>query len=166
MYPIPGHLSVSLILSRYLKLALIPCIAASLFPDVIDKALSDIFHITGFGRTVMHSLLGVGCCSLIICLIKNRKWGLSWAAGHTGHLIGDISYVPWFWPFIEREQVPEHVEVYNIENLSNMINLEWVVLETVLLLLSIIVIRKFIKNSYLETAIALLFIVVLVYRLP
>lgn len=72
MYPFPGHLYLSYVLARTMKLNLGVCLVAGWFPDVFDKTLKYVLHIYPYGRVVMHSLLGVLVTSLIVLLIKGR----------------------------------------------------------------------------------------------
>ncbi|MDX9754006.1 MAG: hypothetical protein RBU29_08600 [bacterium] len=101
MYPIPGHLALSLGGSYLAGLPYIPAIAATFFVDVADKFAIDIFHIAPYGRCWFHTLLSVVVCSAIVWKIKGKEWGLSWALGHFLHLIGDVGFIPWFYPFLD-----------------------------------------------------------------
>ncbi len=62
MYPVPGHLAYAVLGKRYFNIDWIPVIAGAMLPDLIDKPLDDIFHITPYGRYMMHSLLGMAVC--------------------------------------------------------------------------------------------------------
>ncbi len=101
MYPIPGHLGMSLAGCYITRLPIIPSIIATFSADVIDKVLKDILDIAPYGRCWMHTLLAVAVCTAIVWWWKGAKWGLSWMIGHLLHLIGDIGFIPWFYPFID-----------------------------------------------------------------
>lgn len=77
-----------------------PAIAATLAVDVMDKILSDVLHLAPYGRCWFHTLLSVAACTAIVTAWKGKEWGLSWCLGHFLHLIGDIGFIPWFYPFI------------------------------------------------------------------
>ncbi|MGI6457786.1 MAG: hypothetical protein ACOX5R_19495 [bacterium] len=99
MYPVPGHVGMSLAGSYYLQLPYTPAIAATILVDVVDKGFKDVLDIVPYGRCWMHTLLAVLVFSSIIYYWKGREWGLSWCMGHMFHLIGDIGFIPWFYPF-------------------------------------------------------------------
>lgn len=103
MYPIPGHLAMSLAGTTLTGLPHLPAIVATIFVDVVDKSFADVFHITEYGRCWFHTLLSVGVCSAIVYWWKGKEWALSWMLGHFLHLIGDIGFIPWFYPFISYE---------------------------------------------------------------
>lgn len=100
MYPIPGHAALSLAGSYCTRLPYIPAVAATFTVDLIDKFMSDVFHLAPYGRCWFHTLLSVALCSWFVWKWMGREWGLSWALGHFLHLIGDCGFVPWFYPFI------------------------------------------------------------------
>jgi len=100
VYPIPGHLALSLAGSKVAKVPFLPAIAATFFVDVADKLAIDIFHIAPYGRCWFHTLLSVLVCTAIVWKWKGKEWGLSWAIGHFLHLLGDIGFIPWFYPFL------------------------------------------------------------------
>lgn len=108
MYPFPGHVSTSYLLAYSMKLNMGVCIVAGLFPDLFDKTMKYVFHVYPYGRVIMHSLLGVFVASLVIFLLKGKRWGISWFVGHVSHLfcdfLGDIftpgpPFIPWLFPF-------------------------------------------------------------------
>jgi len=97
-----GHLAISALQHRYLKVDLAPAMAAGVFPDVVDKTLCQVLHLTPSGRMFGHTLLGLALSSVVVGLIGGRKMAWSWAVGYTGHLLGDLgSPIPWFYPFAE-----------------------------------------------------------------
>ncbi|MBN2325642.1 MAG: hypothetical protein JXR73_00715 [Candidatus Omnitrophica bacterium] len=100
MYPIPGHLAMSLAGARLTKLPYTPAIAATFAVDVLDKIFSDVLAIAPYGRCWFHTLLSVAVCSVLVGKLINRRWGYSWMIGHFLHLIGDIGFIPWFYPLI------------------------------------------------------------------
>ena len=79
MYPVPGHVGMSLAGSYYLQLPYTPAIAATILVDVVDKGFKDVLDIVPYGRCWMHTLLAVLVFSSIIYYWKGREWGLSGA---------------------------------------------------------------------------------------
>lgn len=100
MYPIPGHLAMSLAGSRLCNLPYLPAIAATFMVDLFDKALADGFAVVPYGRCWFHTLLSVAVCSFVVGKFAGKSWGWSWAVGHFLHLISDIGFIPWFYPII------------------------------------------------------------------
>lgn len=100
MYPIPGHAAMSLFGTYLARVPITPALVATVVPDVVDKLLKDILDVTPYGRCWMHTLLAVALCTWLVTWWKGREWGLSWFLGHFLHLIGDIGFIPWFYPFI------------------------------------------------------------------
>lgn len=100
MYPIPGHVAMSLLGAYSARVPYGPAIAATLIVDVVDKVFRDILDIAPYGRCWMHTLLAVIIFTGIITYWKGREWGISWFLGHFLHLIGDIGFIPWFYPFL------------------------------------------------------------------
>lgn len=58
----------------------------------------------------MHSLPGLCIASALVLVVWGKKKGLSWAAGHLGHIvcdcIGDMVsagkiFIPWWFPFMQ-----------------------------------------------------------------
>ena len=165
MYTFPGHFSVSLLLKKYLKLEFYPVIIAGIFPDIIDKLLSDILHITQYGRTFMHSIPGVIAASIFVYLLKGKAWGISWFAGQLGHLIGDISYVPWFYPFISY-QTPQSINVFNVTNLTTVLfNWKVVILECSIFFLTIILYMRYRIMKRFEIGIIMIIVILLIIRI-
>ncbi len=106
MYPIPGHAAMSIVGARLLKLPYTPAIAATFFVDIADKFFSDVIYIAPYGRCWFHTLLSVAICSLLVAWWKGKAWGASWCVGHFLHLIGDIGFIPWFYPVIPYDWPP------------------------------------------------------------
>ncbi len=100
VYPIPGHLAMSLAGTRIARLPYTPAIVATFAVDVIDKVFADVLRIAPYGRWWFHTLLSVAICSYLIGKWKGKEWGFSWMLGHFLHLIADIGFIPWFYPFI------------------------------------------------------------------
>jgi hypothetical protein len=97
-----GHLAISALLHRYLDLDLGPVMAAGVFPDVTDKLLCQVLHITPSGRMYGHTLLGAALTTPLVRKVWGARAARAWAIGYVGHLVGDMDgFVPWFYPFLE-----------------------------------------------------------------
>ena len=84
-----GHIAVSLLQHRYLKVDLAPVVAGGLFPDVLDKTLCQVLHITPSGRMWGHAFLGLAVSSLIVTTACGSRSAKAWAIGYVGHLVAD-----------------------------------------------------------------------------
>ena len=102
---IPGHLTVALAQYRLFfyrnrqKEIIGPLLLASLFPDVVDKAIGYIFKLMPNGRHYAHNIFSLVGFSAIVTLIWGRVVGLAWFVGYLGHLLADSEgLVPWLFP--------------------------------------------------------------------
>ncbi|MBN1994265.1 MAG: hypothetical protein JW953_16325 [Anaerolineae bacterium] len=103
---IPGHIAVALVEHRFLVLQgqdeqvmLKPLLIASVFPDLVDKAIGYVFHLMPNGRHYAHNIFSVIGLSLAVALVWGKTVGLAWFVGHLGHLLADdIRRVPWLFP--------------------------------------------------------------------
>jgi hypothetical protein len=97
-----GHLAVSVLQYRYLKVDLAPVVAGGIFPDVVDKTLCQVLHVAPSGRMFGHTLAGLVVSTAVIGLVRGRRTAWSWALGYLGHLLGDVGRsVPWLYPFVQ-----------------------------------------------------------------
>lgn len=79
-----------------------PALLAAVVPDVIDKVVCDIWGLAPYGRNVTHNLTAVLVMSVAVgAFFRSRAVGISWALGHLGHLLGDITFIPWLWPWVD-----------------------------------------------------------------
>jgi hypothetical protein len=99
-----GHLAVSALLHRYLDVDLGPVMTAGVFPDVTDKLLCQVLHITPSGRMYGHTLLSVALTTLVVHQVWGARAARAWAVGYLGHLIADMGgFIPWLYPFRKYE---------------------------------------------------------------
>ena len=97
-----GHLAISALLHRYLKADLASVMAGGLFPDVLDKTLCQVLHVTPSGRMYGHTLLGLGLSTALVRGIWGSRKAHSWGLGYSAHLVADVGgAVPWLYPFRE-----------------------------------------------------------------
>jgi hypothetical protein len=96
-----GHLAISVLQHCYLKADLAPAIAGGIFPDVMDKTLCQVLHLTPSGRMFGHTLVGLAASTAVVGLLRGRRVARSWALGYLGHLLGDMGdFVPWLYPLV------------------------------------------------------------------
>ncbi|MBU0514446.1 MAG: metal-dependent hydrolase [Proteobacteria bacterium] len=105
---LPGHIAAPYLLSRVFRwIDFRFALAGAVFPDLLDKPLAWIFHLTPHGRWIGHSLTGLAATTLIVWLIFRRRAPLavvSWLAGYGVHLILDAgNFMPWFFPWVSYE---------------------------------------------------------------
>lgn len=97
-----GHLAVSALLHRYLDVDLGPTLAAGVFPDVTDKLLCHVLHITPNGRMYGHTLLSAFLTTRLVRKVWGARAARAWAMGYVGHLAADMDgFVPLLYPFLE-----------------------------------------------------------------
>ena len=102
-----GHIAVSLLLHRYLDADLTPAMAGGMFPDLVDKTLCQVLHLTQSGRMYAHTLLGLGLSTAIVGAVWGGREARSWGLGYGGHLLADVGGpVPWLYPFREYDFAP------------------------------------------------------------
>ncbi len=95
-----GHIAVSLLESHYLDLELKPTMLGGLFPDMLDKSLCQVLHITPSGRMWGHTLLSFALSTAIVRIASGKRAARSWALGYAGHLVADVrGQVPLLYPF-------------------------------------------------------------------
>jgi hypothetical protein len=105
---IPGHIAVALAqhclpaFSRDKK-TLKPLLLASLFPDVVDKAIGYVLHMMPNGRHYAHNIFSLVGLSLAVSLVWGKTIGYAWFMGYLGHLLADSGdgLVPWYFPVRE-----------------------------------------------------------------
>lgn len=96
-----GHLAVSALQHHYLKADLAPAVVAGFFPDLVDKTLCRVLHLTPGGRTLGHTLAAMGLSTTVVRLLWGRRAAWSWELGYLGHLIGDVGgFIPWLYPLV------------------------------------------------------------------
>jgi hypothetical protein len=95
-----GHVAVSTLLHHYLKADLAPVMAGGMFPDLVDKTLCQVLHLTPSGRMYAHTLLGLGLSTAVVGAVWGARQARSWCLGYGAHLVADAGGpVPWLYPF-------------------------------------------------------------------
>jgi hypothetical protein len=104
----PGHVAASLLASRHLDVDLRLTLVAGLAPDLLDKTLFYVLHVTHWTRIPGHSPFVLVLSGLAVALAgrlwrHDWRWGASWCAGYTLHLLCDLvpgeGVLPWLWPW-------------------------------------------------------------------
>lgn len=104
---LPGHVAAPVLASRYLNIDCRLAVIAGLMPDLVDKSLLYVLHVTQWGRVPAHSLAALGASTLSVALAgrvlrRDWRWGASWVVGYSLHLLCDLlppkGALPWFWP--------------------------------------------------------------------
>lgn len=95
-----GHIAVALLERRYLGTDLAPTVLGALYPDILDKTLCQVLHVTPNGRMWGHTLLSVGISTLFVRAAAGPRAARSWVLGYMGHLLADTAgTIPWWYPF-------------------------------------------------------------------
>ncbi len=80
---------------------------AGLMPDIVDKTLCQLLHLTPSGRMAAHTLFGLAISAGVVALIWGKRAAWSWALGYLGHLVADAGGdVPWLYPFVHYDFPP------------------------------------------------------------
>lgn len=165
MYPVPGHLAVSVVGKRYFNIGWIALLAGTFLPDLIDKPLNDIFHITPYGRCIMHSLAGLAAVTMLTYALFGEENGFAYFIGHVGHLLGDSDFNPWFWPFISYDW-PTGIDITEIpSSFFEIFVPSWIFYETLLLGLAGLLFTRYGKQKHYQIAILVAFIAIAIFRI-
>jgi len=165
LYPVPGHLAYCLLGKRYFNVDWIPVIAGGMLPDIIDKPLNDVFHLTPYGRYAMHSLFGFAVVTLAAYLVFNRRVAYSYAVGHLSHLIADADFNPWFWPFV-RYDFGDGIDVLDIiRKPATIFFPSWILMETTILGLAAFLFTRYTEKRSVQSAVWVAIAAISIYRM-
>jgi hypothetical protein len=108
---IPGHLAIALTQELFFTPAcrsekrsstFRALLAASLFPDIVDKTIGYVLQVMPNGRHYAHNVFSLAGSSLVVRLIWGKRAGSAWFVGYLGHLLADSQRpVPWFFPVVK-----------------------------------------------------------------
>ena len=153
----PGHVAASYLSSRYLKTDLGVAIAASLFPDVVDKLGYYVFRTTLDARLPAHTLAGLGATLLVVWIIGTlfrRPWlfAYSWALAYGLHLVFDVLNGPvhFLWPFVSYHPVGYESVQENWAHAVLFQVLLTVIVETCLTLWALVVWRRQRRDTHAQ----------------
>ncbi|MGI6455044.1 MAG: metal-dependent hydrolase [bacterium] len=165
MYPIPGHVGLALLFHRYLRVEIIALIAGAMLPDIIDKPLNDVFHITPYGRYAMHSFMGLFITSGLTWWILSRDTAFAYFLGHFSHLLGDADFNPWFLPFVSYD-FPAGIDTTDIlSDPGSIFFPSWILMETVLLGLVLFLYTRYAKKTSVQIAVLAAIAGIAVFRI-
>ena len=103
---LPGHVAAAVLAASGLHANLRGSLAASMFPDLVDKPLRWLWHVTPNDRIPAHSLLGCVLSTLGAWTLGGRSFGRGWLVGYGAHLACDElnahlnpGRIYFWWPF-------------------------------------------------------------------
>jgi hypothetical protein len=141
---VTGHVAAALLASRRWDLDARVVVAATLFPDVVDKTARYVLHAVPSGRLPSHTLLALSLTAGAAYLLGSRAglagpWARAWVVGFVLHLICDFaSPVPLLWPFFSYD-FQTHSLAYVLWHPPTPVEVASLILEGVLVGLAIYV---------------------------
>ena len=103
---LPGHVAAASLASKVSGTELKANLAASMFPDMIDKPVRWVFRLTPNDRIPAHTFLAWTATSLAAYLLKGARFGRGWWVGYGSHLLCDElnahlnpGRIYFWWPF-------------------------------------------------------------------
>jgi hypothetical protein len=103
---ITGHVAAAVLAARHWELDARLVVAATLFPDAVDKTARYILNVVPSGRLPTHTLLALALTSTFVCLLgwsvgRAGSWAKAWVTGFGLHFACDFAApVPLLWPFV------------------------------------------------------------------
>jgi hypothetical protein len=95
-----GHVAISILSHHYLGTKLVPTLVGGLFPDMVDKTLCQVLHLTPNGRMWAHTLLGLAGSTSLVGFLAGEENASAWALGYAGHFLADSPQtLPLAYPF-------------------------------------------------------------------
>lgn len=85
----PGHVAAAILASRATSTDLGGSLAASMFPDLVDKPVRWILRVTPNDRIPAHTLLGWLLTALVARVIGGQRFARGWLVGYGSHLLCD-----------------------------------------------------------------------------
>jgi|LSQX01.3.fsa_nt_gb hypothetical protein len=109
---LPGHIAAAVLCHRYAAADLPVAMAASLAPDVVDKAVYYGTSLSPSSRLPMHTLWGWFGTTLLVALVglvcaRAATWTYAWFLSYGVHLLCDSGLVgddlPLLYPLVSYE---------------------------------------------------------------
>ncbi len=95
-----GHIAVSILTHRVLGTKMVPTLIGGLFPDMVDKTLCQVLHVTPNGRMWAHTLVSLTASTSLIRLFAGKEMARAWGLGYAGHFLADSpGTLPLGYPF-------------------------------------------------------------------
>ena len=85
----PGHVAAAGLAARLLKAEPRAALAASMFPDLVDKPVRWLFRRTPNDRIPAHTFLGWALTTALAALLFGRVAARGWCVGYAAHLACD-----------------------------------------------------------------------------
>ncbi|MHB1296744.1 MAG: metal-dependent hydrolase [Anaerolineae bacterium] len=102
----PGHVAAADLIGRLVGVDRRACLAASMFPDFVDKPVRWLWRATPNDRIPAHTAAAWGLTTLLAACVGGRRAAAGWATGYGAHLLCDQvnSYlnpgrIYFWWPF-------------------------------------------------------------------
>lgn len=103
---LPGHIASAYLASRATGADLRGALAASMFPDFVDKPIRWLLRLTPNDRIPAHTLLFWAATTILARLLAGPRLAKGWAVGYGAHLLGDEinahlnpGRIYFWWPF-------------------------------------------------------------------
>ena len=103
---LPGHISVAYLASKALGVSTQGSLAASMFPDMVDKPIRWLLRLTPNDRIPAHTGLAWGISSAVAYRLGGSTFGRGWTVGYGSHLLCDEvnahlnpGRIYFWWPF-------------------------------------------------------------------
>jgi hypothetical protein len=103
---LPGHVAATSLTAAAFRADLDGALAASMFPDLIDKPVRWLLRLTPNDRIPAHSALGWLASTLAVYLLRGRRAAYGWLVGYGTHLACDEvnahlnpGRIYFLWPF-------------------------------------------------------------------
>ena len=103
MFPI-AHVASAVLANRlaYDDDRIAPAVVGALLPDLVDKTLAWVLHVTESSHHIAHTPLAAAGLSLVAARFWGRSIARSFGSAYFIHLVGDEVHhgrVPWRMPF-------------------------------------------------------------------
>lgn len=102
----PGHVAAAYLASKLFRTDQRAGLAVSMFPDMIDKPVRWLLHITPNDRIPAHTGLVWTLTSAITWLLGGKRFAQGWLVGYGAHLVCDEinaylnpGRIYFWWPF-------------------------------------------------------------------
>ena len=104
-----SHLSTAVFLNRIVfKGSDAAAASGVLLPDVVDKNLAWVLHVTKSSHHIGHSLVGITFATACVRMLFGREAAGTFCSAYVLHLFEDELHhgrVPWFFPFSSWKRV-------------------------------------------------------------
>ncbi|MBN1402796.1 MAG: metal-dependent hydrolase [Anaerolineae bacterium] len=85
----PGHVAAAFLVSEALGVDRRGALAASMFPDTVDKPVRWLLGLTPNDRIPAHTALGLLLSTFVVSRFGDQRFTQGWMAGYIAHLFCD-----------------------------------------------------------------------------